>query len=572
MATSGQVKTNVEYDSYFWIRWEQVGDQDVVNNKTQIKWSCGLYSTHKFYSNAIKMSAFSINGTQVYSGGTYSNFDKEGDQLIASGTMWIAHGTDGTKTFTISAFTGWLYSSHNYSASATNHSLTQIPRKATITAAADFTDMDNPTISFSNPGGFPIHVWLEPNPNSTHLCIRENIPNTGKYTWNLSDAERDQLRNSCPENSCLIRFGLYTDIGDVRYSHYRNMVFRMTENPATRPTVTVSLSPDNSALPGVFDGLYVQGKSKVNVALSAEGKYKANIQSYSATVEEKNYASAKFISGVITKSGTMDVTGYATDSRGFTGSASKQITVVPYTVPWITSFSVERQDDGTTVIAHLKGGVSPVENKNTKNFSVTLNGVTQSISTGGYNVDETVAFTDVPTDATLVAEAKITDAFATATKDATLPTVAVTMDFHYSGSGIAMGKVAEEEGVLDVAWDIKYKGNIIADFVVEENASGNWAYRKWNSGKSEAWLTKEISFTATPAALLGGYYASTSMGLPGGVFEQPPTCIAIGRIGTGIGFASVGSTTSTSTTVSVFGNQNGTTSYITALYATGQWK
>jgi hypothetical protein len=137
---------------------------------------------------------------------------------------------------------------------------------------------------------------------------------------------------------------------------------------------------------------------------------------------------------------------------------------------------------------------------------------------------------------------------------------------------VAFGKVAEHENLLDVAWDIKYKGNIIADFIIEEGGNETWAYRKWNSGKSEAWLLKELSFTATPSALLGGYYAATSIGLPGGVFEQAPACIAMGRIGTGIGFASVGSVTNTSVSISVFGNQNVTTSYITALYAMGQWK
>ena len=87
MATSGLVKTNEDYDSYFWVKWSQIGNQDIANNRTQISWSCGLTSSHKFYSNAIKMSAFYINGTMVYGGGTYSNFTAEGEQQIASGTL-----------------------------------------------------------------------------------------------------------------------------------------------------------------------------------------------------------------------------------------------------------------------------------------------------------------------------------------------------------------------------------------------------------------------------------------------------------------------------------------------------
>ena len=132
MATSGQLNTNTTYDSYFWVKWEQNGDQDIANNRTSINWSCGVYCGHSFYSNAIKMSAVSINGTQVYGGGTYSNYSK-GNHTIASGTMWISHDTDGTKTFSISSFTGWLYSGYDYSSAGGNYDLTTIPRYANFT-------------------------------------------------------------------------------------------------------------------------------------------------------------------------------------------------------------------------------------------------------------------------------------------------------------------------------------------------------------------------------------------------------------------------------------------------------
>ena len=111
MATNGNIKTNTLYDSYFWVNWS-LSSQDVVANKSKIAWSCGVYCGHSFYLNAIKMSAVSINGVQVYGGGTYSNF-APGNHTIANGTLEIPHNTDGTKTFSISSFTGWLYSSYN---------------------------------------------------------------------------------------------------------------------------------------------------------------------------------------------------------------------------------------------------------------------------------------------------------------------------------------------------------------------------------------------------------------------------------------------------------------------------
>ena len=62
------IKTGVAYDSYFWVKWES-GEQDVSANKTTINWSCGVMPGHKFYSNAVKMSAVSIGGVTVYAGG-----------------------------------------------------------------------------------------------------------------------------------------------------------------------------------------------------------------------------------------------------------------------------------------------------------------------------------------------------------------------------------------------------------------------------------------------------------------------------------------------------------------------
>ncbi len=339
MATSGTLKTNTTYDSYFWVKWSQSGNQDIPNNRTQIAWSCGVYCGHDFYSNAIKMSAVTINGTKVYSGGTYSNY-YEGDHTIASGTMWISHNTDGSKTFSISSFTGWLYSNNNYSCNGGSYTLTQIPRAATITSVNDFTDVDNPSFSFSNPGGFPMDVWLEPNPVGDHLCVRTNIPNTGNYQWTLTEAEREELRvKSNGQLQYKIRVGLYTRIGNTTYSDYKDKTFTMTENDATKPSVGVTVALNNGSLPSQFDGMYIQGKSKLDVSLSADGKYGANITDLYAVIDGKAYTKAPFTSDVIQSSG--NVTAYAKDSRGFSNSASQPIEVIPYSKPLVVPLESE---------------------------------------------------------------------------------------------------------------------------------------------------------------------------------------------------------------------------------------
>lgn len=462
MASTFTLSSHSVQTRYLYLECTQ--SKDIASNKSTISWKLSsLGGTSNNYTTG--PTTVTIGGVQVY----YSGRIEWDTGLFpsargsVSGTTSVSHDTLGNKTVEV-VMTTMIFDGVSRTVKG-SWTLDSIPRQATITSASSFTDSDNPGISFSNPGGFPMHVWLEPNPVGTHRCERNNIPNTGSYTWSLSATERDELRSACAGNKCTIRVGLYTNINGTLYSDYRDVTYTMVESTATRPSVSMSISPNSNVLPSVFNGLYIQGKSRVNVSVSASGKYGASISSYSLNVGDKTYSSTSYASELVTKSGTISITGYAKDSRGFTGSASGKITVIPYSAPWITSFAIERQADSTTVIARLQGGISPVENKNTKAFSVTLNGITKDVPATGYDVDGSVTFTDIPTDVTLTAEARVTDAFSTAAKQAAVPTVAVTMDFHNSGKGAAFGKVAEYANLLDIAWDTAVKGTLTANHI-----------------------------------------------------------------------------------------------------------
>jgi hypothetical protein len=494
MALSGSFLSRGWYSSskgdYIYLEFSWTATQSVVNNTSTISWALKGKRTASGYVMAGGFKVV-IDGETVYNKSTDYRIELRNGTVVANGTKTIIHNDNGTRSFTAS-IQGALYEYAVNSTGSATFTLDNIPRKATMTAASDFTDLANPSISFSNPGGFPIDVWLEPNPVGDHLCIRTGIPNTGKYTWALTDAERDALRNKCAGKvSCPIRLGIYTHIGDTEQPDYQDKTYTITESTATKPSVSVGASINNGGLPSAFDGLYIQGKSKVNVTVSAAGKYGAGINSYSTTVDGKTYTAASFTTDILTKSGTITITSSVKDSRGFSNSASKQITVIPYSAPWITSFSAERQADGTTVIARLKGGVSPVDNKNSKAFSVTLNGVTKTISASAYEVDGSVTFTDIPTDVTLTAEAKITDAFSAVTKSATIPTVEVTMDFKANGKGVAFGKVAEKDGV-DTPWNIYMKDSLVTTMANFQNNIGELGYQKLPGGLIIQWGTSVV--------------------------------------------------------------------------------
>ena len=523
MATNGQLKTNTTYESYFWVEWSQKGDQDVVNNRTQIAWSCGVYCGHEFKNNAIKMNAVVINGTQVYSGAKYSNFAK-GNHTIASGTMWINHNADGTKSFSISSFTGWLYENHNYSSNGGSFELTTIPRKATITSAPDFTDLDNPTITFNNPGGFSMDVWLEPNPVGKHYCVRENIPNTGSYQWILTNEERDSLRNACAGKKCPIRLGIYSNVGGTLSDDYVDKTFTIVESNATKPSVNMSVTLDNGSLPNKFDSTYIQGKSKLNIALSAKGKYGADITGYYAEIDGKRYDGDAFTTDIIQSSGTVDIVGYAKDSREFTGLTKQQINVTPYSKPLVIPIGSENsilcyRSDGngkrtgksTSVWIKAKRSFYSVDEKNqcalqwrrklsteAWNDSVHTwsNLLTKEATANEYNALIPNTVFELKKSYTVQIRA-IDDVGEHDTKTFEIPTEDVALHLGKGGKNVSIGSYCDysEEHTFFSEWKaifdngVQIGEHLIADFPIEAgtDATGMWTYEKRASGIAECW-------------------------------------------------------------------------------------
>lgn len=132
-----------------------------------------------------------------------------------------------------------------------------------------------------------------------------------------------------------------TSSNQVGDASSKTFTVTVPSNSSTQPMVSMSLAPVSS-LGSAFSGLYIQGKSKVKATLSATGKYDATISSYSMKVGGTTYDSGdSYTSGYLSTSGTNAVYGYAKDSRGITGSASKDITVIAYSKPQIKAVSGE---------------------------------------------------------------------------------------------------------------------------------------------------------------------------------------------------------------------------------------
>lgn len=112
------------------------------------------------------------------------------------------------------------------------------------------------------------------------------------------------------------------------------------------------------------------------------------------------------------------------------------------------------------------------------------------------------------------------------------------------------------------------------DYIVEYGTSGNWTYRKWNSGIAECWSSNNRTISSW-TAWFSWYYGNpynVAYTFPTGLFISAPTVTA-----TGSGLATLlmaeGTVTSTSTCYYYpIRPDNLGSGMVVHVYAIGRWK
>ena len=106
---------------------------------------------------------------------------------------------------------------------------------------------------------------------------------------------------------------------------------KVPNNSTTQPKLDMTLTPMHS-LSSAFDGVYVQGKSKVNVTHSAESDY-STIASYKTEILGKTGSGKTYTSAILSNAGAVTIKGTVTDARGYSTTKTVSINVVPYSRP-----------------------------------------------------------------------------------------------------------------------------------------------------------------------------------------------------------------------------------------------
>jgi hypothetical protein len=436
----------------------------VANNTTTISWTLQLIagSAGQIISSAPKTWSVTINGT-TYSGTNSVAIGNNTTKTLASGQVTIGHNSDGSKSFSYSfsqafgiTFAGVQIGTTTGSGTGTLNTIPRATAPGLSTTSATMgdtmiiytmraNDAFKHDLAYSFAGGAYVSIasgvdtvtyWKVP------LELANSIPNTTNGTVTIR---------------CITKNGT-TVVGT------KTVLLTAKVPDAVKPTVDAVTVAE--AAPGLAEviGAFVQGKSKVSVNIKASGAYGSTIKSYSSTFIGKTYTGERWTSDDITLSGTLSIVTTVTDSRGRTDSKTTSLTVLGYSSPQITAFSVARYNsagtadpNGTSLWLRLAYTVTSLNSQNTASAKVEYKRSIDSSWTTLYNrtelsMDATFkpAGTTFSTDYQWDFRVTLTDAFNSATPatySTVLPSGAVILDIRADGKGVAFFKTSTKDGV-----------------------------------------------------------------------------------------------------------------------------
>lgn len=362
---------------------EVAGSANVSNNtsKVRIIWkSTQSGESHNLYTRTAKYYV-SINGGAEKEYSLSYTLPLNSTKTILDTTITVDHKDDGSGTVKVRTWMDTRISVGVVEKTETI-TLTTIARASTIASAANVTLGNKCSVKWT-PKSKSFRYKLKFSLGSWEYTTGAIYPNTTasySYTnYTIPLAVANQITSSPPTGTMTVKLYTYSDsAGTKQVGSADSDTFTVTvpDNANTKPEVEMTLAPQSS-LGDAFSGLYIQGKTKVKATLSGEEKYNADIKSYSMKVEGKTYGSGdSYTSGYLSQYGSVEVVGYAKDSRGFTGKATKNITVIAYSKPTISGVVAERcdssgkpSDSGTCLKIKATRGYQPVKSgSEQKNF------------------------------------------------------------------------------------------------------------------------------------------------------------------------------------------------------------
>lgn len=352
----------VQFDTYasYELSYDLLS-QNIQSNYSTVR----LYGTLHVTGNYVSWSSGSAS-VHTESGGIGTYYSR-GDYLLIQRDFTFYHDNNGN-------FSSWIGGSISttYKSGSTGGTMTlpKINRYPVLNSGTNFTDEGNPVYNITAYGTFPLRVKIEAGGNSQLIVRNLATKNSQTYTLELTNEERQTLRNLIPNsNSLKVRETVCAMSGNTELNvSYKDYTMTMVNaNPTFSNFEFEDINPTTIALTG-DNQVCVNGYSKIKATVStlnkAEAiksatmsKYKFSIDTLSTDIVYKDDVS---VSGVINNAPNGNFNVYAIDSRNnstlVTKVASQEIAYEPVYIDKQNS-KIERDDNrvGDGAILTLNG-------------------------------------------------------------------------------------------------------------------------------------------------------------------------------------------------------------------------
>ena len=305
----------------------------VSTNSSVVTCVIKLYCPYGLNISARTGNIITINGTNYTYNSPAINTDGGTTHTLATvKSNAIKHNADGSKSVTITCnfnfnatLSGTKYGVITASKTVT---LDKIAQKAIITAAPNFNDEQNPTITYSNGAGNSVTslaACISFDGANDNIAYRA-ISKTGtSYTFNFTDAERAVLRNFANNNnSVTVHFFIRTTIGTTDYYSIMSKTLTIVNAAPKLSPVAKDIGSVSTTLTG-NENIFIKNYNVLSVSQSAVAQKGATIVSEKITCGSKSINSG---TGTLSYVDSGDIVFSATDSRGNTTTQTLKKTLI----------------------------------------------------------------------------------------------------------------------------------------------------------------------------------------------------------------------------------------------------
>lgn len=442
---------------------------DVETNTTPVEYTYTIERPLNVSSSGNKPYSIKI-GDKVINGNT--TIGGVGTKQIRTGTVDVKHNPDGSKTvncsFSMEVDISWNGTPNGTVSNNANVKLPDIPQATQPTIDGEVFELgDTITVKMIRASTIFTHT-LKLMWNGHKEVIGQDLGISKTWTIPLS------LANYLTTGTKLEGKVVCDTYNNGRLIGSKSVDITLKIPVSVMPTIQeINVTETN---PGVSEDVFVQNHSKLNVQIIGKGIYNSRITYVSSELDGVTYSGSQFKTDTLNFNGTKQLVTKLKDSRGRMVTKTTDITVMPYYVPRIYVFEADRCNaDGTldptgeNIKVEYYFDIAPIGNRNTRKVVFEYAEIESENFTKFYEIT-----TDYSKDSNFVSEAifdidktymiriVVSDTYTPEGIQSyfMLESEDVTFDVHFTGQGMAFGKVAEEPDLFDVDWKAKFRKDV----------------------------------------------------------------------------------------------------------------